>query len=292
MVELIERLGMTLKLVGIRVPPVLYLFVGIVFPISLGLFLFPVGGPVTSALFILVIVDLFFGVPYYLVQKKVDTIETVLPDVLRHMSTTISSGSTLEYALADISKSDYKVFSDEAEYLLRDLKAGDTFEHTFTMFAFRYNSKLLQRAAKIIIAAKQAGAGLVDTLEAIAEDIRQLKMIYRERRASTMMQVTFLIMAGVIIAPAISAFALSLVSHLSESGLEQAETIDVVLTQIDGAVQFYILFECASIALAISIMREGKVSPSVLYMPFFLIGGYVIFIVGKALGIALIGGMA
>jgi flagellar protein FlaJ len=207
------------------------------------------------------------------------------------MSTTISSGSTLEYALTDISKSDYAVFSDEAEYLLRDLKAGDTFEHTFTMFAFRYNSRLLQRAAKIIIAAKQAGAGLVDTLEAIAEDIRQLKMIFRERKASTMMQVTFLIMAGVFIAPAISAFALSLVSHLSESGLQQADHISGVLTEVNNAVQFYILFECASIALAISIMREGKASSSVLFMPFFLIGGYVIFVVGKEIGITLIGGL-
>jgi len=59
----IKRLEAVLKVNGIKVHPVIYLFVGTVFPLSIGMFLVPLVG-IFGLLTTVLLIDIFFGLPF------------------------------------------------------------------------------------------------------------------------------------------------------------------------------------------------------------------------------------
>ncbi len=279
----------TLRFVGINIDPRIILFATFIFTIVAAFVGFFVD--VTLAVLLpILIIDMGVGIPYYLRDKKVSAIEERLPDVLHHMGTTLKTGGTIEVALREVTKVDYGPITAGAKEMLREISAGKTFEESFSDFALKSHSKLMQRAAVIIIAARKSGGALLETLSAMAEDIRALYRLKRERRTKTFLQFLFITVAGTLIAPFVFGIVKSVLQILVQIGGKATPEVIALVASFDLLFKTYIVVEAALSTLAAVQVREGAFSKAVIYIPVSAVIAYLIYIAVASQFLRLIGG--
>lgn len=301
-IPLMKQYARYLHTADFKIDPLLWLiysFVGAVIAGILFWLLFDFAGisqsPQVGIMFFVLVIDLMAGYPYIKAEQRIEEIEEILPDALRQMSDTLKSGGTYELALKEVATSDYGPLKIEINEVIRKLEEGENFESAFRTLSYNIDSKLVQRTVTIIVDSIQAGAGLSNILEQISEDVRAIHRISKERKASTAMQVIFMFTAGGLIAPMIFGFVSTISSVLiTSSGIatsaasQQAAKESIAL--INTSIQFYIFIEAFFTSLMISIMREGKMTKSIIYFPILLLIAYVAYLVSAIVSKGLIGG--
>jgi flagellar protein FlaJ len=144
---------------------------------------------------------------FFSMERRVDAIEQNTPDFLRQIASLLRAGVGIETALEDISKQGSGPLSDELKRAVIEMKIGSTFDDSLISMGERLKSKTLDRTFRMIIEGKRVGGSLSDVIETVAEDLRAVLALKRERRANVMMSVMFLIIAAIVAAP----FALGMI---------------------------------------------------------------------------------
>ena len=246
-----------------------------------------------AAVAFLTALSMIVAIPLSVRNNRIAAMETNLPDALKHMALVLKAGGTTETAIEEIANADYGPISFELKKSLVQMREGKSFDAVLSEAAQNSGSLLFQRTANIILDAKKAGAGLADVMFSIAEDARDVLHIKRERKSRTTMHVLFLFVSGVILAPFIFGFSVSIVHYInagiasalpnSDSGNDSLCTLNLVLT-------LFIIAQTLIAALAIGLIREGKFTKYLLYAPFLVLGALIIFEVGKFASGAIVGG--
>ncbi|PIN85022.1 MAG: hypothetical protein COV47_04440 [Candidatus Diapherotrites archaeon CG11_big_fil_rev_8_21_14_0_20_37_9] len=246
-----------------------------------------------GALIFIVMVDLLIGYPYLKAQQRIEQIEEALPDALRQMADTLKAGGTYEYALREIAMSEYGPLKKEMNEVLRKLEEGENFENALRTLTENVDSVLVKRTITIIIDSIKAGAGLANVLEKISEDVREQHRIDKERKTRTVMQAIFMFVSGAMVAPMIFGFV-STISNLlitASQGiadatvqLEAEEASEIIQLSIQG----FILVESLATSVMISLMREGKLTKSIIYFPVLLFMAYLVYIAAKIVSTAIV----
>ena len=236
-----------------------------------------------SVLIFLVVLDLLIGYPFFKAEQRLERIEEDLPDALRQMADTLKSGGTYEYALREVVNSDIGPLKKEINEVLKKLEEGENFETSLKTLSYNVDSRLIKRTVTIIIDSVAAGAGLANVLEEIAEDVRESHRIQKERKARTVLQVLFMFVAGGIVAPMIFGFV-STISRVLLNAASAAVSAERVaesnnsLGIIELSVQGYLFIEAVATAFMIAVMREGKISKSIIYIPVLLCIAYISYL--------------
>jgi len=288
---LYEKYADTVEFSEMKINPKLLLFltfIGVILSIIIS-FIVPFIDFTVSILAILLIVDIGLGMPFYLKDKKIATLESKLPDVLRHIAITIKTGGTIETALKEASRVDYGPITPGLKKMLLQINEGKTFEEAFTNFALESNSKLLEKAAIIIVAARKAGGGLLETLTAMAEDFRALYRLQRERESKTFLQFLFILVAGVFIAPFVFGIVKSVLQILVQVGGESTASTDALVARFNTLFKVYLILQAALASIGAFQVREGKISKAITFIPIAAIISYVIYLVVATQFIALLG---
>ncbi len=120
--------------------------------------------------------------------------------------------------------------------------------------------------------------------------------IGRERKSRTLLQTIFLFAAGAAVAPMIFGFTTTIVDVLVGSAagaassrsavVEAKEAIEIIFI----GVQFYIFAEIAAASAMIALMREGKLSKSLLYFPILIFIAYLVYIIAGIVSAIMITG--
>ena len=251
------------------------------------------------------IIDLIVGGPYFLASRVREEMERYLPDALKQFSSTIKAGGTYTFAIKEITTAGYGKLSKEFEKILKELREGLTLQKALNNFAERSMSKLIKRTIRIMIDAIESGGGLAKVMDSIAEDVRQVLRIQRERIAKTTMQSLLLTVAGILLAPAIFGMVIGILyflittsaevakSGLGEAlkqaggGLASAFMKPITKEDIERALQFkdmmynlflfYALIESALTCVAVSIIRESKPFKAIIYLPFAMLITYILY---------------
>jgi archaellum biogenesis protein FlaJ (TadC family) len=297
--SIFEKYSEMLTKSGFRINPLLWVIACTVFsiiPSAVFYYFFPEMILPVIALF-LAILDISIGYPYFSALKRIDAVETALPQTLRQMADILKSGGTYEYALKEVSTSATGPIKEELEKILRKLEEGENFENAFRTLSENVDSRLVQRTVSIIIDAVQSGAGLAEVLDQIADDVRDLHRIARERKSKTMMQVMFMAMAGGIVAPVIFGFSASIMEFLIQAGKIAAEEAAIKKAEdavkiIQLGIQVYLIAEVLACALLIALMRDGSIKKSILYFPILLLIAYVCYYLGAIISGLMIGGVS
>ncbi|MDP6671261.1 MAG: type II secretion system F family protein [archaeon] len=254
--------------------------------------------PLLAFIVTLVVLDLLLGWPYIKAMARVNAIEETLPDALKQMADTLKAGGTYEYALREIASSQYGALTNEMELVLRRLEEGENLENSLKRFSDNIDSRLIKRSMAVVIDSLKAGAGLADVLDEIAEDIRAMHRLGKQRKTDTTLQVLFMIAAGAFVAPVIFGLVSSIIQLFIQatSGLgasvqekEQAFAIRDLLVLL---MQIYILIEVTASGIMISLMRDGRVSKSIIYIPILLLVAYLAYYVSVFVTGGIIGGVA
>jgi len=250
-----------------------------------------------SLVIFLVALDIVLGYPYILALRKTDSIEEALPDALKQMADVLKAGGTYEFALREVATAEYGALTKEIEFVLRKIEEGENLENALRDFAEGIDSRLIKRAVTVIIDAVKAGAGLADMLDDIAEDIRAMHRIEKERVTETQLQVLFMIAAGAIVAPIILGLVSSIIdlfinaaTNLNVNEQEIAESItskNIILLLI----QLYILVEVVAASAMIAMMRHGRIGKSIVYIPVLLLIAYIMYYGSAMASGLLLGGL-
>jgi len=220
--------------------------------------------------------DVAVGYPLYKRAQRISQMESVLPDVLSHMGTTLKAGGTIESALKEVAKAGYGPMADELSKMIREIKEGKTFEDALMSFAERSESMPIKRSVNVIISAKRTGGGLVSALLSIADDLRAAARLKRERTAKTMVQVLFIIIAADIVAPLIFGLVSGIMLFLGGIG---GTEVPPLFSTIIFYFKAYLAVSAVFSALAASMIREGNITKTVIYAPVLLVVTYIIFMV-------------
>ena len=281
----------TCEYAGIKTPPEIILIASVAGAVILG-FLSAIIDPVLGFLVFFLIVDIGIGGPYFLADKKIAEIEKNLPDVLHHMGTTLKTGGTVEVALKEVSQVDYGPITEQVKVMLREINEGKTFEEAFYTFAKKSRSEITQRTATIIIAARKAGGGLLDTLSSMSEDIRAISRLKRERASSTAMQFMFILAAAVFVAPLVFGVVKSVLEILLNSSVDETTKIQslALMAQFDFTFKAYVVLETLLNTIGAVMIKTGKASKAIPYLPMTMLVAYLIYVGTASSFLSLIGG--
>ncbi|MBI1973466.1 type II secretion system F family protein [Candidatus Micrarchaeota archaeon] len=292
--KLIQTYEDSLEFIGWKIPAVMLILLSVVVSVVAFVAGFFLGADLPLVFLVsLLVADLGLGLPLYIANKKVGAIEKRLPDVLHHLSITLKTGGTIETALKETGRIDYGPITVGLREMLRQINEGKTFEDAFRDYALKSRSEMLEKVAIIIIAARRAGGGLLDTLDALAEDIRSVYRLRQERRSKTLMQFMFIIVAGSFVAPFVFGILRSVIQVLAKVGTSAADpTLAIGLTnQFDLMFKGFLIIESALTTFGAVQVREGKITSAVIVAPITILISYLLYsVVGGSFMGLLIGG--
>lgn len=238
--------------------------------------------------------SLIVGLPLYVRNSRISKIDKSLPDVLKHISSVLKAGGTVESALEEIAESDYGPMSTVIAQGLKHLREGKTVDDVMIEMADGSGSRLFKRTAKIIIDSKKSGAGLSEVLEAIAGNTRDIMHIQRERVSRTTMHVSFLYITSIFLVPFIFGFTIAIIKFIS-SGMAAASTATGTAAT-DSLANFdlmLIVFQMLLVMLsniAAGVISEGKYENKLVYIPFMIFIALAVYQGGWFLGQTMIKG--
>jgi len=240
---------------------------------------------------------LLLGYPYLKKESILNSIERNFSDALKQMADTLKAGDTYESALREVANSDYGRLSEEIDLALRRLEEGENLETALGVFADRVDSRLVKRTVVILLDSIKSGASLSDILEEIADDVRDMYRIKEERKSNTTMQFMFMVASGGFIAPLIFGevnSVMSVFSTITTQALSEAQMVAAAQTTnyMFVLVEAYLIIEVIGSGIMMSIIREGKVNKSIIYIPVLLLVAFMVYYAAKfVIGTALLGSL-
>jgi flagellar protein FlaJ len=240
----------------------------------------------------LAILVLLLGYPYMKKESIIDSIEENFSDALKQMADILKAGDTYESALREVVNADYGRLSEEMNIALRRLEEGENINTALNGLSERIDSKLVKRTIVILLDSIKTGSSLADILEDIADDVREMHRLKKSRKANTTMQFMFMLAAGGFIAPMIFGEVSAVLSIFGKVTIGAIENVQEVAAQssnfITLLIQAYILISVIGTGIMMSLIREGKVNKSIIYIPVLLLIAYTMYYVSTAiLGIVL-----
>lgn len=217
-------------------------------------------------------------------ERRVDAVETATPDFLRQIASLLRAGTGIETAMEDISKHGKGPLNDELKRAVIEIKIGSTFDEALLSMGERLKSKNLDRTFRMILEGRRVGGSLAEVLETVAEDLRAVLSLKRERKANVMMSVMFLIIAAIIAAP----FALGMIVAYSMfiASVGTASPLTDAATTAAGG---YIIIHSAIVGILIGIVLYGNPKKGVKFTIPLVLLSYGIFYVIKTFGPSLLG---
>jgi archaeal flagellar protein FlaJ len=216
---------------------------------------------------------------FFLMERRVDAIEQGTPDFLRQISSLLRAGVGIETALEDISKHGKGPLYDELKRTVIEIKIGSTFDESLLAMGERLKSKNLDRTFRMILEGRRVGGSLAEVIETVAEDLRAVLSLQRERRANVMMSVMFLVIAAIIAAP----FALGMIMTYS-AFIEVIGKPNVLQDAAMLSATGYIIIHSIIASLLIGIVMYGSARKGVKYALLLVPAAYVIFYLITLLG--------
>ncbi|MEF8879895.1 MAG: type II secretion system F family protein [Candidatus Thermoplasmatota archaeon] len=136
--------------------------------------------------------------------KKKEEIEKRLPDVLREISSSTSSGMTVFDSIKSVAKGDHGRLTPELEKMAAQISWGIPVNKALNNFAERINTDSIKRVVITINKALQIGGNTSAVFEAAAREIDQKKMVERQRKSemsmySTVIFISFFVFLAVIL---------------------------------------------------------------------------------------------
>lgn len=233
--------------------------------------------------FLGLLLGISFVYPYYLLTKKIEDMEKNLPDAFFYLASSLRAGVSFSEALEEASTARFGALTEEFKRTVQEIKKGRATIEALRAFAIRNKrSSVIYRSTMIILEAYERGAPMADVLVAVANDVREILRIKKERKASTGMQAMFFIIASGFIGP----FILGVVSQIM-GGMSTPEVgLKLPLEAIKNVSLAFVAIQAIVSGLGIGIIREGKFSAGFKYSAMLAILGIVVFLVATKVQIS------
>lgn len=308
--SLVNLLSRELKLSGVKMDINKFLAIAIIggvgifavvpfalllmFHISSGLS--ALGGVIVAAVYEIMI----YAMMEFRIEQRKNFIESVLPDYLQLTAANVRSGVALDKSMILAARPEFSYFSDDIKEMNKELYAGATLQSALVSLSRSYRSMQLQHTARLIIEGIQYGGGMTDLLNQLAKDMRNQAMVGKEISGQLFMYTIFIAFATLIGTPVLYALTAQMITmtdsvwsgilRQNPGGLPMAGVSFLKPSPPQITSDDYRYFSIVAVLIItgfgsfiVSAISTGSVLKGLRYLPIFLIGGIVIFIVIGAL---------
>ncbi len=133
--------------------------------------------------------------------QRAQKIEALLPDALRIISSNIRAGMTLENAMWSAARPEFGPLKDEISKVSADTFGGKSVDEALLEMPRRVDSRILERAIKLIVEGIKLGGRMTDLLDRVAEDITSSQNLQRQIATSTTTYSIFILFAALAASP-------------------------------------------------------------------------------------------
>lgn len=142
-----------------------------------------------SLIFGLLAVVLMGPLPWYLLrrmaQRRRDKIEEQLAGSMTTLSGAIRAGLSLAQALEILAEQSPRPIKQEFQHMVGQYSMGKTLQETLTEAKNRLKSENFSMFAAAMLASRESGGKLNETVERIAESVREFQRLERKIKAET-----------------------------------------------------------------------------------------------------------
>jgi archaeal flagellar protein FlaJ len=228
-----------------------------------------------------------FGFLASATYRRINRIESRLPDFLRDVAEAGRFGMTLPDAIIVASKGRYDLLTGEIKKMASQLEWGVPVATALRLFKERVNTPLVNRTVSIIIKANEAGGNVADVLSMVARDTRDVQITTQERQITMLTYltviyisfyvflVTIYIMAAVFLPQMITAGA-----GISSSGTSVGGTAALSLN-FSAIPELFLAFLVAVIVHAVGdgimsgVIINGRMSEGLQHATIMLASGWL-----------------
>lgn len=214
----------------------------------------------------------FFLILVMKMEKRSSEIENSIPDFLRQLSSMLKVGLGLENALVDMSNHGKGPLYDELRRVVVEIRMGRSLDESFNNMALRLDSKDLERSFRIILNAHKSGGSLSDIILDVSDDLRAMLVLKRERKASVMMSIMFLIIASTVAAP----FALGMVGVYSSFMIELGKGGEICEVA-PLAAEIYLIIHSILAGFLITLIMYGDLKRGLRYSIPITVSAFLVF---------------
>ena len=219
--------------------------------------------------------------------KRKKEIENHMPDFLREISSSTSSGMTVFDAIIYASQGDHGKLTPEIKMMASQLSWGIPVDEALDNFAKRVNTPAIKRIVVTINKALMIGGNTSSVFEAAAREIDQTKLIEQQRKAEMSMYsivifISFFVFLAVIliIDKTIFSAIFDLQSKMPAGGSigNSALSIsEVNPTELKNVFLTFVLVQSVGGGLLGGFMMDGKLSSGVRYGFVLILVSFFIF---------------
>jgi len=213
----------------------------------------------------------------HLKAKKKRDIEEHLPDFLREISSSTSSGMTIYDAITSAAKADHGRLTPELQMMAAQLSWGIPVSEALDNFAQRINTNSVKRMAITVNKALEIGGNTSAVFEAAAREIDQTKLVEQQRKAEMSMYsivifISFFVFLAVILIINGTIFAefIRLSPQLAKSSAGSSGSAGPTIAAVDpialkNCFFSFVLVQSIGGGLLGGFMMDGRLSSGVRY---------------------------
>jgi pilus assembly protein TadC len=231
-----------------------------------------------------------------LINRRAESVEATLPDVLNMVSQNMIAGMTSYNALWSAARTEFGPLAEEIQGVARSTLTGIPLTDALLNMTNHIKSDKLSRSIRLVIQGMKSGGDLPEVLQGISKDMRTEYNLKKQMAAETSAHAIFILFAIFIGAPLLFSVSLQFVTIFStlldklsiQEVRELAPTTIISLNPLSvtpGFFQFYaiaILFISGFFgAFLIGILRAGKPISGLHYVPVMTLGAIVVFVLMK-----------
>lgn len=223
-----------------------------------------------------------FGFYEYVRYKRVNLIEERFPEFLRDLAESRKAGMTMTRAVEMAARGDYGYLTPEIKRMAVQISWGMSFSEALRRFGERIKTPLVQRTTTMVVKASEAGGKIADVIEAAAQNVREIKILQRERKTEMQMYlmiiyISFFVFLAVIIALA-GMFLPKLYAATEEAGAALGGGSSGLSIE-----DYEFIYICTALSQAVGsgivagALSEGKILPGLRHGTIMVIVTYIVF---------------
>lgn len=140
-------------------------------------------------------------IPFFIAEKRAQTVEESLPSALQLMSSNIRAGMTPFQAMKISARDEFGLLKDEIDTATTKALGTESFSDALRDICSRINLPALERSIKLFVRAIESGGHLARTLEDSGRDISDNIMLRKELLSNTRTYTVLILVTVIVGAP-------------------------------------------------------------------------------------------
>jgi Flp pilus assembly protein TadB len=244
----------------------------------------------------LIVTFMMIGIAYFYynikIYKRTQELEDKLPDYLTLVSTNLKGGLSFEKSLWAAIKPEFGILAKEIMIVSKKVVTGNDVAEAMIEFSNKYDSPILKRSMNLLVGEIESGGKITEIIDKIIENLRKTRALKAEMAAATVSYMIFIGVIVVVIAPGLFALSSQLLKIIigftsTLAGTAPASSpLPITFGEVSIKPENFRIFSILALStiaifssMIISIIEKGSIKGGIKYIPAFLFGSLIIYLV-------------